>query len=429
MSATGNHVVNQNIPAHAIGGNGDLLYPDVPTVLKALPNWICYRSEQNHGKRGNVPYQISGTHAQVNDSSTWSSFEDAAGASTNPARKFNGISFVLTGTPYLGFDFDNVITDGQLDPYVAAILKLLDDPYSEISPSETGLRTFVECRDLPRPKKTIFTNEGYGVELYHGRWAGKALTITGTRCSGTGVTSIDAQRFELVHLLCSQICNAKFKSLWLGDLTKYGGDDSRADLALCCLLAHLLGSDAKKIDAAFRFSKLYREKWNRADYSKNTIAKAIESAKVQVATPSKNQLVFRLPAVVTTEANFTEYVLAKLPDQPDGTDGWFPLGAVSLVGAPSGASKTTMMYQLLLAQACMGNFLGHASYGFPFCVMGDDRGEAAHYRTMKRMRLRPDTIPFEHLSLVWDSDMVQQIIEKLESEPQCQRCCSSKVLT
>src|SRR5437879_9039496 len=40
----------------------------------------------------------------------------------------------------------------------------------------------------------------------------------------------------------------------------------------------LFRSDVQKIDEEFRKSALYRPKWDRADYSKNTIAQAVESA-------------------------------------------------------------------------------------------------------------------------------------------------------
>ena len=253
----------------------NFLYSHFPQELKTLNNWVCFRNEsKSNGETQNRPYAIDGTPAKSNDSSTWSPFADAVNASPN--HKFSGISFMLLGTPYLGFDFDGVVKDGFLDSFVAAILQLMGDPYAEVSFSGEGLRVFVECPDLPRPtQKTQFKDAGHGVEIYYGGWAGKALTVTGSRYSGKEVTTISPERFELVLLLCSQIHDEKFRKLWLGDTSDYKADDSRADLALCRVLARLLDYNVKKIDAAFRCSKLMRDKWQRKDYRERTIAKAI----------------------------------------------------------------------------------------------------------------------------------------------------------
>src|SRR6266478_1141047 len=138
------------------------------------------------------------------------------------ARSFDGISFMLLGTSYLGFDLDAVVQNEILDPYVASILRVMGDPYAELSPSGEGLRVFVDCANLPKPQKTIFKNAGHGIEIYHGGWAGKPLTITGNRYSGQRVPTITPAQFELVYLLCSQIHDEQFKGLWLGDTSAYG---------------------------------------------------------------------------------------------------------------------------------------------------------------------------------------------------------------
>jgi putative DNA primase/helicase len=274
------------------------MYLDLPDELKTRDNWVCFRHETKpNDETQNAPYcvdTIDGKrHAKSNDSSTWSPFDGAVRASINPARNFDGISFMLLGTPYLGFDFDSVVQNQILDPFVASILRLMGDPYAEISYSDAGLRVLVECAKLPKPKKTIFKEAGHGVEIYHGEWAAKALTITGNRYSGQRVTTITPAQFELVHLLCSQIHDAKFKALWLGDTSAHGRDDSKADFALCCKLARLLDYNAEKIDAAFRMSGLMRTKWMDASgyYGTRTIARAIEFEKSQDVQPSSHERV------------------------------------------------------------------------------------------------------------------------------------------
>ena len=260
---------------------------NAPEVLKVLDNWVCFRHETKPtGETNNVPYRVDGAgHAKSNDPSTWSTFDAALAASTNPARNFDGVSFMLLGTSYLGFDCDAVVQNEILDPFVASILRVLGDPYAELSYSGTGLRVFINCPNLPRPKLTQFKKSGSecAVEIYHGEWAGKPLVVTGNRYSGQGVPTITPAQFELVHLLCSQIHDAKFKALWLGNTSAYSMDDSRADEALCCKLARLLKFSHEKIDAAFRMSGLMRTKWteNAGYYGKRTIAKAIEFEKAR----------------------------------------------------------------------------------------------------------------------------------------------------
>jgi hypothetical protein len=138
--------------------------------------------------------------------------------------------------------------------------------------------------------------------------------------------------------------------------------------------------------------------------------------------PEIAKLVFRLPAVPTIDANYIEYMLAGVidPEKPldnQSNEPWCPRGAVSLVGAPSGAGKTTLMYQMLLAQRCKGTFLGHASFGLPFVVLGADRGKGANYRTVLRMRIPPGTLPFIGLTTSFDRQAVQQVINTLEALP------------
>jgi len=74
---------------------------------------------------------------------------------------------------------------------------------------------------------------------------------------------------------------AKFSALWEGNTEGYKSQ-SEADLALCCLLAFWTGGDYNRIDALFRQSGLYRDKWDRQneageeDYKDKTINAALE---------------------------------------------------------------------------------------------------------------------------------------------------------
>jgi hypothetical protein len=143
------------------------------------------------------------------------------------------------------------------------------------------------------------------IEVYS--W-GRYLTVTGWHVAGTPATIEDRQAeleaFEAEtfaeppqaparpvmpstnghgpHLSDDEVIDkalsarnaGKFARLWSGDTSEYGGDDSRADLAMCCELAFWTPDEAQ-IDRLFRRSGLYREKWERADYRDATITKAL----------------------------------------------------------------------------------------------------------------------------------------------------------
>ena len=54
----------------------------------------------------------------------------------------------------------------------------------------------------------------------------------------------------------------EIQSLFSGDISRYDGDDSRADLALCSYLSFWTGGDEARIDEMFRQSGLMRQKWD-----------------------------------------------------------------------------------------------------------------------------------------------------------------------
>ena len=53
---------------------------------------------------------------------------------------------------------------------------------------------------------------------------------------------------------------------------------SEADLSFATVLALVHDGDTDKMDADFRKSPLYREKWERDDYRERTFRKALETA-------------------------------------------------------------------------------------------------------------------------------------------------------
>lgn len=262
-------------------------YRSVPQILKDFPNWIVWKLESRKGKETKVPYSIDGGFAKSNDSSTWTTFEKAAWETdTLNGSDYDGIGFMLQGTSLVGIDFDGVVTDGTPELFVLAILDLLGNPYSEITPSGKGLRCFVECAALPEGQRK-FSADHYGAEIYIGCEGGRYLTVTGEKYSGDGVPKI--ADLSIPYLLISQIRNEKFKRLWLSDSSEFGNDQSRGDLALLGLLSRILQTkDPEVLTRIFNASGPgHREKWlERPDYRKRTLKKLLSGKKPERAESS-----------------------------------------------------------------------------------------------------------------------------------------------
>lgn len=79
---------------------------------------------------------------------------------------------------------------------------------------------------------------------------------------------------ELLERMFSAKNGHQVRALWDGH---DGGDHSAADYRLCRHLAFWTGRDEDRIDRLFRLSGLYRsDKWERDDYRRRTIGKAID---------------------------------------------------------------------------------------------------------------------------------------------------------
>jgi hypothetical protein len=395
---------------------------NIPVELKARPNWVVWKYETRDGKETKVPYDAksNGGHvyAKSNDPTTWTTFEQASDAAdVLNGNDYDGIGFELGGTSTVGIDFDHAVnTDGVVDPYVLAILASLGNPYTEVSPSGNGLHAFVECDALPEGKRKL-SKDHDGIEIYHGREGGRYFTITGDKNLGEGVPKIED--ISLPYLLITQNKTKdkkfrNFKALWLGDTSFFDGDDSSADFALLRMLATLTQNDAAKMEKYFSASALgQRDKWrDREDYRQRSIKAAILSQPNESnIQSSKHTLMFTIPTGPLGSER--DYVMAPAAGE---SDGWFPLGDVSLIAGPSGTGKTTWAYQFLMAQQSKVPFYGHETFGRSFITLGADRGENAHKRTMARMHLRTESIPFKPVHIdVFDFDAVQVIVNQIES--------------
>ncbi|HEX7361371.1 MAG TPA: hypothetical protein VF283_12845, partial [Bryobacteraceae bacterium] len=85
---------------------------------------------------------------------------------------------------------------------------------------------------------------------------------------------------ELMERAKSARNGDRFRRLWEGDISDYDNDHSRADLALCGILAFWCRGDIARIDRLFRSSGLMRDKWDRrtgdSAYGVRTIRAALQ---------------------------------------------------------------------------------------------------------------------------------------------------------
>jgi primase-polymerase (primpol)-like protein len=240
--------------------------------------------------------------ASNTDPLTWGDF----GAAYNhymTHKGIDGIGYVFDhDDPYAGVDFDKCRDPqtGEIQMEVWQQIERLSS-YSEVSPSETGIKVIVKGK-LPewgRKKNGFevydddryFTVTGQRIEqmpasiesrptellAFHKEVFG-AVPEKSTPVSGAGNTTEDS---ELIERAMTSLHGAEFASLWRGDCAAFDGDESRADLALCSRLAFWTNGDGPRVDRLFRQSGLMRDKWDRklgdSTYGAKTIDKALST--------------------------------------------------------------------------------------------------------------------------------------------------------
>jgi hypothetical protein len=272
--------------------------------MKDLKQWVCWRSEarQRDAKPTKVPYSpASGARARSDDPDTWGTLAEAEKAAEKVG--YDGIGFVFTARdPFCGVDLDACVDPetGEIEPWAREILHELDS-YAEFSPSGIGLHVIVRAKLPPGGNRRNRT------EMYD---RGRFFTVTRRRLPGTShrveerqgeIEALHARLFppeeqhaptnapakneaaasecltdaEVLRRAMSSRNGQRFAKLWAGDRSGYASD-SEADLALCSMLAFWVKADRERIASLFSSSGLNRQKWNREDYRRRTISRAIE---------------------------------------------------------------------------------------------------------------------------------------------------------
>jgi hypothetical protein len=293
----------------------------------------------------------------------------------------------VDGIHLSGVDLDNCCdaVTGKFTPESKEIVIGLNS-YSEYSPSGTGchvlvLGTLKGRKGLKLPFRGIKAVELYDQDRY--------FTFTGRGLPKAPKEIVE--RTDALNALYDQVRASKppsagitvaitvseeerLRLLMDGDTGLYDGDHSKADFALCCLLAKKHDCNAFKVAADFEKSDLYREKWDRDDYRENTITRAVKSVAREVP------ILFDDDGLA--EDRELEYLVSS----------WFPKGEVSLIGAPSGAGKTSFGLNLLEALRNGREVWGHPAKARDYRVLSNDRSKRSIVSTVKSLGLPVDDV-------------------------------------
>lgn len=288
-------------------------FNDIPAELKALPQWILWKSEKKSGRYTKVPCQITGELAQANNRRTWSTF--ATAVKFYLEGNYDGIGFVFSRQDnYIGIDIDKCVVDGKPNTFATEIIDTLDS-YTEFSPSGNGIHIIIKGNLPQSVLGTGRKNTKHGLEIYS---YGRYFTFTGNRENSNEIYDrtdelaevfekyfddsdiqgrVNLAEFEKDEIqisneaLWERIFRSKngdeIRSLYNGNLIN--GDHSASDLALCNHLAFWTGKSATRMDAMFRETGLMRDKWDvihfretNETYGERTIATAISSTSTTI---------------------------------------------------------------------------------------------------------------------------------------------------
>lgn len=264
--------------------------------------WVNYRIIIRDGEKRKVPYTAAGKLASTTDPETWSTYDVAIKSSSDI-----GIVFTPEQT-LLGIDIDHCLTGNEITHEKREIIAqfIADaDTYTEISPSGTGLHSFLKLTEpitLEANKKAPFelytkgryftvTNNPYKearpVRVVTSKEALKLISILGypwgrdNQKHTQQPTHSPVDDAEIIERIFTSKNGAKIRVLYNGDITGYNGDDSAADMALCSHLAFCTEKNIEQMERIWLASPLgaRNKTQERKDYREKTISAAILGCK------------------------------------------------------------------------------------------------------------------------------------------------------
>lgn len=274
--------------------------------LKSMPIWLLYRKSNRGGRFAKIPFAADGSKCGTTATykHKWVTYDEAQEAIA--AQKADGLGFVIPkGMFFLDIDHRDLE-----DPEVKELLSLYNT-YSEYSVSGEGIHIYGLCDVSKLPVSNGKLGEDYythhpknGLELYFGDITSRFAVFTGNAildsplmdCTEAVTDTLNRymkkpspmqkKAEKVIQQLRNQANGDKFSELFDNGLIN-GKSHSEADVCLCALIAFRTGEDPDLIDAVFRQSCLYRDKWEREDYRNRTITKGIEACRRRKVKKSK----------------------------------------------------------------------------------------------------------------------------------------------
>jgi hypothetical protein len=377
------------------------IYANIPEEMQERRQWINWKLQKNPKLTGKAWTKIpldphTGRKAASTRENTWVDFGFACQryeeyAAQQGKGTSEGLGYILRGE-HVGIDLDNCRNPktGEIAPWAKDIIDRISS-YTEVSPSGTGIR--IICRGHLPPG----ARRKGPVEMYD-QTSPRYLTITGHILDGRceihdrqgEIEAIHAEHLgveeteetkptpaynppedldaEVILEKAKTAANGeKFRKLWRGEWQDCYSSQSEADLALTGMLAFWCGPDAERIDGMFRQSGLYREKWERADYREDTIAKAMNRTEFydwgvdgsEIAGIIKGG---QIPAKATTKTApkraYTISELSRLPKPTWHVHGMFTEQSIVILWGESGSGKTFLALDWALCTATGKPWLG-----------------------------------------------------------------------
>ncbi len=114
-----------------------------PCIMSSLPNWVVWGWWNRDGSKVKMPYNPkTGKAAKTNEPSTWGTYSEARYRYERNTKRYAGLGFVFSeGTGLFGIDLDGCLDKGRLSNWAMNIANNFLT-YSEVSPSETGIKIF-----------------------------------------------------------------------------------------------------------------------------------------------------------------------------------------------------------------------------------------------------------------------------------------------
>lgn len=269
------------------------LFDNLPAELRALKQWVMWRYEDiKAAKPTKVPYTTTGKLANVNDPSTWSTFEECLNCFMLGG--YSGIGFVFSDSdPYSFIDLDDA--EGY-DAILQRHLKVYHEfnSYSEVSPSGKGLHIIVKGvvpAGRRRSKIEIYSSQRYATmtgNVYNNQNVIKDCQELLTQLweqMGSGPvaqsmyqgTDKETDSDDVIIKRASEAVNGdKFIKLLKGEWQDLYQSQSEADFAFIDMLAFYT-QNRTQIIRLFRSSSLgFRDKAKRSDYVSGMISRSFD---------------------------------------------------------------------------------------------------------------------------------------------------------